>query len=251
VTVEEKHLPGNDAAWDVLRGRLQPLRAPDARVTLHWAPREADAGLATSLEPSLSASERVRAARFGRPHLRHRYVIGRATLRVVLAAALQVMPGEVPIARGRRGRPFVRDEPGLDFNVTHTADVMLVAIARDVTVGVDVERADRRINAEGIARRCLSQHERSALAGMSSDEARIAVLRLWTCKEAMSKATGDGLAAPFRALDVGTQSPPRLRAGPPPYRPQDWRLHAVDVPVGHFATLALWSAAPVAEATTP
>jgi 4'-phosphopantetheinyl transferase len=241
VIVEEKPLPGNDDAWNALAQRVTPLRSPDPRVTLHWASREADVDRAAALEPGLSEAERVRAARFGHPHLRHRYVIGRATLRCVLAERLGVSPRDVSIARGRRGRPRLARHPHLDFNVTHTGEVMLVAVAEGVTVGVDVERQDRRINASGIARRCLSAGERDALRDMDAEQVRQAVLRLWTCKEAMSKATGDGLAAPFRALDVGVAPPPRLRHGPAPYLPADWQLHALQVPPAYFASLAVWS----------
>jgi phosphopantetheinyl transferase len=77
------------------------------------------------------------------------------------------------------------------------------------------------------------------------------VLRLWTCKEAMSKATGDGLAAPFRALDVSNEGPPRVRDGPAPYRPADWQLHALEAPAGYLATLALWLVRPRLAAAAP
>ena len=66
-------------------------------------------------------------------------------------------------------------------------------------------------------------------------------LRYWTCKEAMSKATGDGLSAPFRRLEVKLADTFELLAGPPPYQPKRWRLHAIDVREGYLATAALWS----------
>ena len=66
-------------------------------------------------------------------------------------------------------------------------------------------------------------------------------LRLWTCKEAMSKATGDGLSAPLSRLSVSASADTlRLDDGPPPYVPADWRLIAVEVPNTHVATAALW-----------
>jgi hypothetical protein len=64
----------------------------------------------------------------------------------------------------------------------------------------------------------------------------------------MSKATGDAMSAPFRALDLSL-APLALRAGPPPYVPEHWTLHAVPLE-GHFVTLAAWSRAPVAPAST-
>ena len=66
-------------------------------------------------------------------------------------------------------------------------------------------------------------------------------LRYWTCKEAMSKATGDGLSAPMRRLEVRLTDGIELAGGPAPYEPARWRLHAIDVPDGYLATLALWS----------
>jgi hypothetical protein len=55
----------------------------------------------------------------------------------------------------------------------------------------------------------------------------------------MSKATADGLIAPFRDLDVDVDAP-RLVAGPPPYDPRRWQLFAVDFASGFYAALALW-----------
>jgi hypothetical protein len=58
----------------------------------------------------------------------------------------------------------------------------------------------------------------------------------------MSKATGDGLIAPFGRLEVAEPDEPRLATGPPPYLPSHWTLHAVAVPETWFATLAIWHA---------
>jgi 4'-phosphopantetheinyl transferase len=233
VTLDERRKSGNEQ-------RIVALASPDPRVAVHWARRSGDEALARTFDAILSPGERARALRFGQPDLARRYVVGRGTLRTVLGMHLHISPAQVPIMRGRRGRPVLAGETGVDFNVTHTGEVMLIAIAHGVIAGVDVERAARQVNVAGIARRCLSPSERNALATMDADEARLHVLRLWTCKEAMSKATGDGLAAPFRALDVALAPGPLLRQGPSPYTPGDWQLHALEVPTGYLATLALW-----------
>jgi phosphopantetheinyl transferase len=78
---------------------------------------------------------------------------------------------------------------------------------------------------------------------ISTDERRKRFLRYWTCKEAMSKATGDGLAAPFRRLDVELAETPRLLDGPPPYDAARWTLRSAAVPATWFATVAIWSGA--------
>jgi 4'-phosphopantetheinyl transferase len=107
-------------------------------------------------------------------------------------------------------------------------------------VGVDVELAARAINTDGLARRCLTAAERQGLSALDADAARRRVLRLWTCKEAMSKATGDALSAPFASIDVDLRDGPRLRGGPGKYRPGAWSLHPARVPDDYIATIALW-----------
>jgi 4'-phosphopantetheinyl transferase len=239
VTLEQNPLPGN------LATRVRALVPPDQRLELFWCDLTLDARLADQLAGWLSPAEQARAARFGTDALRRRFVIGRATLRAVLARRLGCAPAEVTLARGRRGRPRLAQPGGeLDFNVSHTGAVFVIGIGAGVTVGVDVERVDRRVNTAGIAQMCLTEGERSRLAPLCSDAARRDVLRLWTCKEAMSKATGDALAAPFRRLDVVLAPAPALRDGPAPYEPSRWTLHALDVPHDHYATAAVWTGRP-------
>ena len=81
----------------------------------------------------------------------------------------------------------------------------------------------------------------ATLAPLPESERRKRFLRYWTCKEAMSKATGDGLSAPFRRLELRLAEGIELAGGPAPYRPARWQLSAVDVPPGFLATVALWS----------
>jgi len=176
------------------------------------------------------------------PFLEARYVVGRTALRTVLAGVLGVAPPDVPIERGARGRPRLAGDVRLDFNVSHTAGVALIGLTSTGRIGVDVERRDRQINVGGIARKFLTEAERADIASMDADAARSAVLTMWTCKEAMSKATGDALSAPFARIDVDCRDGRRLRGGPDPYRPGDWALYAADVPSDYIATVALWRA---------
>jgi 4'-phosphopantetheinyl transferase len=190
----------------------------------------------------LSPAERARAARFGREDLRRRYVIGRASLRWALGRVLSRPPAAVPIVRGERGRPRLDGTDGIDFNISHTDDVALIGIAHGgARIGVDIERADREVNADGLARKFLTPVEQATLAPLAADARRVRFLRYWTCKEAMSKATGDALSAPFRRIGVDLRASPRLFVGPPPYEPERWQLHAVDPREGYLATLAMWS----------
>ena len=237
VSVSDSDYPGNEAAAP------RPLPSPGAGAALWWCPLVAEDEAERALANWLSAEERARAARFGKPILARRYTIGRAALRFVLAARLDVAPHAVPIERDHRGRPRLSGTHSIDFNVTHTGDAAMFGLveARGVRIGVDLERASRNVNDAGLARRVCTSREREALARLDEHARRLAFLRLWTCKEAMSKATGDALAAPFRHLDVAREPDLALVAGPPPYTPREWALHAVEVPDGFIGTVALWS----------
>lgn len=215
-------------------------------VSLWWCELHVPPGTIAGLTAILSPAERARAARFGTDALRERWIAGRASLRRILGHVLHVPPAAVPIARGRRGRPELGNtDAGLDFNVSHTGRVALIGLrsmsGRNVRIGVDVERADRVLGSDRLARKFLTSGERATVEDREPDERRRAFLRFWTCKEAMSKATGDGLLAPFRHIEVDLQAAPRLVAGPAPYVPPDWGLFAAPVPEGHFATVALWN----------
>ena len=217
-----------------------PLPAPAAGVSLWWCALAAPPARMQLLEARLSPAELARADRFGSPALRDRYVVGRASLRGILGSLLAMAPQDVPIVRGERGRPQLGIDRGLDFNVSHTAGVALIGATRGARIGVDVERLDRTINVAGISRKFLTGAERRGLADLDANTARRRVLRLWTCKEAMSKATGDALSAPFGSLDVALDDEPRLCAGPPPYDPSRWMLRSAAVPADYVATVALW-----------
>ena len=216
-------------------------------IALWWCELDLPAAEIGRRAAMLSPAEQARAARFGADALRRRWIAGRTSLRGVLGLVLDMPPGEVPIARGQRGRPELRGiDADLDFNVSHTGSVALIGVlrrnARNVRIGVDVERSARAVGSDRLARKFLAPAERAAIADRDPEARRRRFLEYWTCKEAMSKATGDGLLAPFRQIEVNLDAAPRLVGGPAPYQPPAWTLFAAPVPPGHFATVALWDA---------
>ena len=220
---------------------IRPLSPPAHGIDLWWCELDVmPAGLEWCFAV-LSGPERERAARYGNPALRERYAIGRAALRCVLGQTLELDPADVPIVRGNRGRPRLDAATDLDFNVSHTGSAALIGLIRGARIGVDIERADREINVAGIARKFLTDNERRAVIVLDDDAARRRVLALWTCKEAMSKATGDALSAPMATLDVDLADvAPTLCSGTGKYCPAQWTLQRASVPAGFIGTVAVW-----------
>lgn len=219
--------------------------APLARIVdVWWCSLVQPAEIVAELGSSLSSAENERAARFGSAALRERYITGRAVLRRLLGDALSMPPATVPIVRSRRGRPVLQSTPSIDFNVSHTRGTAVFAIgtglAEGVRVGVDVEHTERILGVDRLARKLLTAAERDAMAPLGQSERRRRFLQTWTCKEAMSKATGDGLSAPFGKFSVNPGTLPQLLEGPDPYTLGRWQLYRVPMPGDFIVTLALW-----------
>ena len=147
-------------------------------------------------------------ARFYRDVHRRRYVAAHGALRVVLGAYLDAAPETLEFELAEHGKPSLRepfDRGGarVEFNLSHSADLALVAVAQDHPVGVDVERWSEVEHLE-LAERFFSSAERDALrrlAGVTED-LDAGFFAAWTRKEAYLKATGHGIARGLHHFDV-------------------------------------------------
>ncbi|WP_433334099.1 4'-phosphopantetheinyl transferase family protein [Spirillospora sp. CA-294931] len=149
----------------------------------------------------LNGVERARRARYLREPDRDRFTLGVAITRLAVGGRMGVEPARLPINRDcpdcgeQHGPPTVVDGPHL--SVSHSGDRVVVAISPHGPVGVDVEADTGRIGGE-ISRHLLAPGEAGDHTGQD-------LLAYWTRKEALIKATGDGLRAPMAQIHV---SPP-------------------------------------------
>ena len=145
-------------------------------------------------------------------HLGYRRAQGRSPLRRLLAAYLDTEPDDVRLVEDAHGRPRLQDAParGLDFNWSHSGEHALVAIARGVVPGVDIERRRPRRQALALARRFFDGAEVDALEALPQAARDDAFLELWTAKEALLKAHGRGIAYGLQRVLVAA-SPARLK----------------------------------------
>ena len=131
---------------------------------------------------------------------------GRAPLRHVLAAYLGIDADDVTLVVGEHGRPALAasHDPLLGFNWSHSGDHALIAIGRQVTPGIDLERRRERPRALEIARRYFNADESAALAALPAVDRSIAFLELWTAKEAVLKSLGHGIAFGLHRLSIAS-----------------------------------------------
>jgi 4'-phosphopantetheinyl transferase len=206
------------------------------RVDLVRAGLEADRCLAL-----LAADERERVALFRLDDDRVRFAVTRATVRMLLADAGLGPPECLTIVAGPYGKPELSHPSALRFNVAHSGDVALVAVAEMREVGVDVEAIRMRSDLRAVARRFFTAAEAGTLAVLDDDVLAAAFHRCWVRKEACIKATGLGLRLPLDGFEVGVDPASQLSRTvmlPVPGRAARCRLADVDAVPGYAAALA-------------
>lgn len=154
-------------------------------------------------EALLDDEERARSARFVRPPDRRRFVLAHVALRLFLARCLDVDATAVHYQNGVHGKPRLGSGlPALEFNLSHSGELGLVAVAWNRSVGVDVEQVRDMSDALSIADTHFSAAEREVLRSLPPAERRDAFFRCWTRKEAVIKAVGEGLSRALGSFDV-------------------------------------------------
>lgn len=161
---------------------------------------------------SLSEEERARARALRSPARRERWLTARGRLRATLARYLDQPAGRVAIITGEHGKPELRspDPAPLRFNLSHSGDLALYALARTREVGVDVERLRDGTDVVRLARRMLGEDVAGALERTDPGERPARFFAAWARHEARLKCLGTGLegghaavrARPVTVLDL-------------------------------------------------
>ncbi len=194
-------------------------------------------------EALLDDDEQVRSRGFVRAQDRRRFVMAHVALRLFLGRCLGVEHSSVRYERGINGKPHLMPGlPSLEFNLSHSAGLGLIAVARDRSVGVDVEHVRDIPDAPNIADAFFSVEEQRNLRSVSSHERPGAFFRSWTCREALIKATGEGLGGLSDELDAshaGDSSSSPTRNGDPCGATSGWLSRDLPSPPGYAAAGAV------------
>ena len=201
------------------------LRKNDCHV---WSlPLNQPPSVLMALAQTLSEDERQRADAFRVPAPRRRFILTRGALRMLLGRYLDAEPADFRFGYNEFGKPFLRTPPaGLRFNVAHSGDHALIAFADSIDVGVDIEIHSPLDEPHGMARMVLSPTEFAHWRQLPDAARTEAFYDIWTRKEAVAKAFGQGLSMDFTALEVGFDEP------------RDWMLITLGAAPGYSAALA-------------
>jgi len=154
-----------------------------------------------------TAAERERASRFHRRDDGDRFLAAHGALRLLLATYLTCDPLRLRFAVNENGKPYLEDER-LQFNLSHSGDLALIAVAWSRQVGVDVEQVRPMPDLESVAARVCTPGELATLAGLADSQRERAFFAMWTRKEALAKATGEGIGGIVRDARHMPDEPP-------------------------------------------
>jgi 4'-phosphopantetheinyl transferase len=173
--------------------QLKSTRIDIWQYPLHTSWPEADA--------LLNDEESARAKRYHFEHHRRRYTIARAMLRLILSHYLQQNPMELVFSYNAHGKPSLLDFPTLQFNLSHSGELALLAVGSHFPVGIDLEFFSARPY-RGIGQHLFSYQENLKLCHVNQALEPLAFFHVWAQKEAFIKACGLGLAYPTKQFDV-------------------------------------------------
>ncbi|MCW5590347.1 MAG: 4'-phosphopantetheinyl transferase superfamily protein [Legionellales bacterium] len=193
----------------------------------------------------LNAEELQRAARYHFEVDRNRFIIARGALRLILARYLCLAPEEIQFDYLKQGKPVIipaQNPQNMQFNLSHSHEVILCGVHFNHPLGIDVEYMSRDCDYLEIAKRFFSAKEFEDLQSLPFSQIPLGFFSAWTRKEAFIKALGDGLSYPLKQFDVSLKpdsSAKILRIQRDPNAVKKWFLHAFRPQEEYVAAVAL------------
>jgi 4'-phosphopantetheinyl transferase len=179
---------------------------PTGRVDV-WSVRLDEPARAGSEVVVLSPDEVARASRFHFEKDRIHFTRCRSALRALLSEYLEIPAAEIRFEYLTSGKPQLAAEQNpsvLQFNVSHSANMALIAVGSEHRLGVDIEKIRGDVDITTLAERFFSLRERAGLQALPEHLRVPGFFACWTRKEAFLKATGEGLSFPLADFSVTT-----------------------------------------------
>ena len=220
--------------------RLPPLA--EAKVHLWTWSLDVNRDVLAQLEVVLALGEWRRVRRCSSHQIARRFIARRGILRVILGLYLDLPPHEVQIIYNAHGKPLLAPDlsPPLQFNLSDSGELAALAVGIGHPLGIDIERLRPLPDGDALAVDVLSvQQVEHCNRADAATRANI-FFRLWTRREAITKAEGFGLQLTSDQLSLDDVAGPRPSSSGTVSVPQ-WRdihLHDVTLPAGYIGALA-------------
>lgn len=191
-------------AINILNTPSIPIPEPDTVHLWHINLRQPNEVI-TQLTQVLSANEMQRVKRFVHLADRQASIVSKGSLRSILAQYLNMTAMAITFCQSTTGKPYLQPsltKQHLTFNISHSHDRAVIAVANNQAVGVDIEYEKRHHNFRAIIKRYFSNSEAAHLLSLSEQTLQSKFVQCWTVKEAIVKASGDGLAVALSQIET-------------------------------------------------
>lgn len=172
----------------------------------------------------LNNEEKTRASRFYFEKHRRRFTVARAMMRIILSQYLNTAPDRLEFTYGNHGKPEIINSQRLQFNLSHSGDLALLAIGKTYSLGVDIEYFSARPY-DGIADNLFSEQEIAQFKKTPPMLKPALFFHIWAQKEAFIKACGLGLSYPTKSFNVPTTMPTKQLVDDPLHN-LTWQLRS-------------------------
>jgi 4'-phosphopantetheinyl transferase len=189
----------------------------------------------------LTPEELAFAEKFRLPRLKQQQLASRFWLRKILGQCLQQSPASLRLAKTAYGKPYLIDYPDINFNLSHSGNLMLLAVSRVGKVGIDIEVAQTPPrDFSGLIKKCFAVEEQLYWQQLPEIIKPMEFYRFWTRKEALVKAIGHGLSVGLQHCVIATEAPLRFKQIPELYgNAENWQLFDLSVDCGYYAALVI------------
>lgn len=203
-----------------------------------------DAALLAVQTSLLTPDELLRCQGFRFEADQRAFIAARALVRTVLSRYAPVPPGDWRFETEKHGKPRIAHPkvlPALNFNLAHTAGVVVCAVSvAHAVLGVDVEQACRDLAVLDLADRYFSAAETGALRALPASGQRRRFLSIWTLKESYVKARGLGLSLPLDKFSffLGAENRVAFEPEDPSQDATRWQFALLDIPPSYIVAVA-------------
>jgi 4'-phosphopantetheinyl transferase len=194
----------------------------------------------------LNESERIQQKRFHFEKHRHQYLITRALVRSVLSHYDDSLkPKQWEFSKNNYGKPSISNtalKNPIQFNLSHTDQLIVMAVTQSKEIGVDVEYLPRLGKPLEIANSFFSPSEVTQLLALPEEQQRNRFFDLWTLKEAYIKACGMGLSIPLDHFSFSFSQQGKIQIEFIPERndqPELWQFWQIKPSDTHKVSMAL------------
>jgi 4'-phosphopantetheinyl transferase len=202
-----------------------------------------DPATISELSALLAPDERTRAGKYHRPVNRDHFIVARGILRKIISLYLPISPGALQFTYNEYGKPDIaghQNDCNLNFNLSHSNDMVLYALRLEGGLGIDIEYMRDDFASLEIAQHFFAKDEVAALSSLAVEQRVKAFFNCWARKESYIKALGMGISFPLDKFVVSMapdEAPALLKVENNDREPDRWKMYELRPGDGYAAAI--------------